>query len=304
MKKLYLKLFIAILSIIFFPGSIVAQTIVVDGQCIDGPLTLIRVDDVEGKPAYEGTGTIQGIENTQISIYWIGGTDNVWVIAFDGQPYFLSACLTDIPPGTANPTCLWEAVEDMTCTGGRPFSVTGAVVLPVSIISFSAGKSDGNVILTWQTPGESSSKGFAIQKSADGVTWVNIGFVNSRTSSQAVIYHFTDAAPYEGRNAYRLQQADLSGTLSYSVIANVDFKGNPFYTLSDNPGRGLFRISMRSSLKKLHLNVVDASGKVIYRKAANAGDQLLDLSEFPAGMYWLHLKIGDNQFTEKIIKLN
>ena len=267
-------------------------------------ISLAPIGDLDGKPAFEGTGTVAGNAGTVVNIYWMPAPDNLWVLAFDGQPYFFTTCNTDDPPGTANPYCSWVAVDGEACTGGASLSIAGAVVLPISLSNFTANKNGRAVLLKWNTSSESNNKGFEIQKSADALNWTNIGFVKGHAFSTALInYVFTDAAPYSGKNQYRLIQVDMDGKKTYSSVVNVDFKTKSFYTISNNPGRGIYNINMPAGTERLDLKVLDVNGKVLYKKTTSMGNQLLDISNFSPGMYWLQLIKDGSLFTEKIIKL-
>ncbi len=298
MKIIFFSLLLA-----FFGNSLFAQSITVDGECISGPVALTQIADQNGKPAFEATGTVLGIANTVIDILWLPAPDNLWVLAFDGQPYFSNSCATDTPPGTDNTSCTWIPVEGMGCTGSVALSITGDVTLPVSLIDFAVYKNGNEAILKWKTLLEINNKGFEIQKSNDGINWVNVGFVNGHGNSAAPInYQFTDENPYKGRNEYRLRQVDLDGNQTFSPIENINFQDNSYYTIYNNPGRGIYEIAMPVGPQKLDMAVLDMSGKAIYRKTTNAGNQTLDISNAAAGIYWLRMKSGSKLFIEKLIK--
>lgn len=298
MKKIYFSLLLA-----FLGNSLFAQSITVNGECISGPVVLNKIADANGKVAFEGTGTALATPATVIDILWLPAPDNLWALSFDGQPYFSNACVIDNPPGTANTSCPWIPVAGMSCTGGTALSITGDVVLPVSLIDFAVYKNGNQAILKWKTLLEINNKGFEIQKSNDGINWVNIGFVNGHGNSSVELnYQFTDANPYAGNNEYRLCQVDLDGNQTFSSIENINFQSNSYYTISNNPGRGVYQISMLAEAEKLEMTVFDISGKMIYRKITNIGNQTLDISNSAAGVYWLRMKKGNNLFIEKLIK--
>lgn len=299
MKKFYL-LSIALFAYVFT----IAQTIVVGGQCIASAVTLTYSVDVDGKPSYEGSGTVLGTPGTPVSLFWIGVPDNVWVIAFDGQPFFQNSCNTPIPPGTSPNICPWLPVPGESCTGGTGLTVTGAVVLPVNITAFTATTSGSNVALRWTTAQESNNSGFTVQRSTDGVSWADLGFVaGAGTSATATNYNYTDNFPTEGTNFYRLRQQDLDGRTSLSATVTATVNSNKFFTISDNPGNGIYKLNMPSSLEALQLLVTDASGKVLLNKRTAAGNQVIDISKQAPGVYWLLVKKGSTQTGLKLIKL-
>jgi hypothetical protein len=300
MKKIFLLLF----SILLYGYHSFSQTIVVGGQCMSGGITLTFFQNIDGKPAYTGIGTVDGNAGVQVSIYWMPAPDNLWVLDFDGQPYFQNSCNTATVPGTAFTACPWSVVSGTTCTGGAALSITGAVLLPVTMLDFTATKKLKEVLLNWKTSQEINNNGFTVQKSNDGIHWLDIGFVKGNgTTSSISTYQFTDAAPFSGINLYRLKQEDIDGKITYSSTQKVDFTLNSFFTISDNPGKGIYKINMAPGIEKLEILVTDASGKTIVRKTAVAGNHILDISNNASGIYWLQIKKANYQVTQKIIKL-
>lgn len=281
-----------------------SQTIVVGGRCITGTITLTYVTDVDGKPAYIGTGTVLGTADREVSIYWIGSPENVWVIAFDGQPYFSNTCNTAIPPGSSHNTCSWQSVDGNDCPGATPLTVAGAVVLPVGITRFTATAINAAVSLQWTTAQEINNRGFTIQRSLDGTVWTDLGFVaGNGNASNASDYLFPDNFPAAGVNFYRLRQEDFNGRSSYSPVVTATVSSSNVFTLSDNPGRGMFQLKMPASTELLELLVTDATGRVVYKKQSTAGNQLVDISKQAQGVYWLRVKKGTSETTLKLIKL-
>lgn len=295
-----MRIFYPLFFIIFLHFSLKAQTIDVSGLCITGTVVLSSISPVNGKPAYQGTGTVAGSSST-VSVYWLGAPDNVWVLDFDGQPYFASSCATAAPPGTSSSTCSWTEVTTG-CSGGTALSISGSGVLPVRFISFTASEANGQVELNWKTGSELHNKGFQVQRSSDGVNWIPIGFVNGAiNSSSEQSYHFTDAGPLNSKNYYRLVQYDLDDRKSYSLIVNVDLSGTAYYSISNNPGNGRYELTLRTG-EPVEITVSDLNGRRLLSRKVNPGLHPLDLSQYATGTYLLQLKKGNETITEKLIK--
>lgn len=296
MKIACLLLFIA------FSYSIKAQTVTVGGQCMPSNITLNKITDINGKSAYQGSGTVDGIPGVIVSIYWIGAPDNVWVLDFDGQPYYFDACNTTEPTGTANSSCPWNVVGGTSCTGASALFISGVVTLPVEMVSFSAQKNNNDVDLVWKTASESNNKGFEIQRSIDAVNWKAIGFVNGAgTSSVENTYRFTDKAALAGKNYYRLLQIDFDANRKYSSIVSVDLPKKAYYSIFNNPGNGVYQLRIHTP-EKVEFSVLDLSGRRLISQVTGTGVMEIDLSKHPAGTYILHLRRGNDFITEKLIK--
>ena len=290
------------IAILFFfsPFFSNAQVVSVSGKCITGTITMTTLFNMDGKPVFQGVGKVLGYSNITVSIYWLG-SENVWVIDFEGQPYFMNTCNTSLPPATAGSSCLWVPVEGTDCFGSA-LVVSGSSTLPVKFLNFKGQVEDQKVLLDWKTAFEMNNEGFEIYRSKDGLNWNRIGIVNPEiNSSLETNYNFTDEDPLQGSNFYRISQKDIDGNNSFSDIIKVDFSKKGFYTLGNNPGNGIYQLNIKSA-NRTTIMVSDMSGRQLMNKQINPGIQQLDISRFTKGTYLLRLKIGNNVFTEKLIR--
>ncbi len=74
-----------------------------------------------------------------------------------------------------------------------------ADLLPVELLSFSATEKNGKSELKWTTATEINNRGFAVERSADGKDWKEIGFVSSKNSkgnsNEMLQYTYLDNNP-------------------------------------------------------------------------------------------------------------
>lgn len=74
-------------------------------------------------------------------------------------------------------------------------------LLPVELTGFSARPRNQFAELEWQTASELNNMGFHIERSTDGRTWTEIGFVSGNgTTSEKHDYTFFDKNPIPGVN--------------------------------------------------------------------------------------------------------
>lgn len=111
-----------------------------------------------------------------------------------------------------------------------------AGTIPVELVSFSANVVGNNVMLSWKTATETNNLGFAVQKSFDGNTFLDIGFVNgSGTTTQEKSYSFIDFDLGEAQTIYyRLRQIDFNGIATYTSIIKVEIAKSYSYNLAQN----------------------------------------------------------------------
>jgi len=117
------------------------------------------------------------------------------------------------------------ALNGFTLTGGSSNYVAHALMLlPVTLTGFEVSRQGNLAMLQWQTAQEQNSRDFTIERSADGLSYTSIGNVQATgNSSGPRDYSFTDAAPLNGKNYYRLKQFDLDGHFTYSDVRALDF---------------------------------------------------------------------------------
>ena len=300
-NRLPMRIIYLFLSLLIFNLSR-AQTITVSGQCITGTVTLDQLPNLEGgKVAYQGTGTVDGNTGVTINIYWIGDPDNVWVLAFDGQPYFKSSCNFDAPPSSANASCPYTAVTDMTCTGANPLVISGTGVLAANLLQFTAVLVNSKVQLNWKTAAGSGYKLFEIQRSNDLNTWQQIGTVMANEiPGQEVAYSYTDRSPLNAVNNYRLLQKDKDGLSSYSSIVNIRILNDEKFQVINNASTGQYQLVVNTG-SIADVMVMDLSGKKLFSFRATKGMHDINLGNYPKGIYLLKAKTRDASFTQKLI---
>lgn len=84
-------------------------------------------------------------------------------------------------------------------------------------------------MLTWITNFEENNAMFVIEKSEDGLEFMNVGSVEgSGDSEEAKEYNFLDVMASAETTFYRLKQVDFDGSFSYSEITTIQqkFKNN------------------------------------------------------------------------------
>lgn len=179
------------------------------------------------------------------------------------------------------------------------------ILLPVKLINFTGNRIQSGIRLNWATSQEMSNKGFAVERSADGVTWKQLAFVPSGAtegnSSTVLNYQYTDASPVNGINHYRLKQTDINNRHDYSKIISVRFDAANQAFVTANPA--LNGVTVLSGLKSGDIiRIINQSGVQIYRQQATAWQHTINLSSQPAGVYILEIFNGKEKQMIKLIR--
>lgn len=165
--------------------------------------------------------------------------------------------------------------------------------LPVKLTSFTAARKDNGVVLQWNTATESNNKGFAVERSRDGLSWSEISFVKAAGSSTlGAAYNSTDVNPLKAINYYRLKQVDNDGKSNYSAVkaVNMGTEANSILVYP-NPTKGRVNIYTGELNGKNTYSLISVDGKLLKSGLIASGNAILtlDLSTLAPGTYWVKL---------------
>jgi hypothetical protein len=177
------------------------------------------------------------------------------------------------------------------------FSVTTLVALPVKLSKWKVTGRDNKVALQWTTSSEINASHFNIQRSGDGINFITIDRVNATGNSQQDInYTSDDTTPLDGTSRYRLQIVDKDGKFEYSSIQSVSMHLSvKLIRLQNNPvGNDLVAVvSANGRNDGNEWSIVNVYGQVLKNGVSVANRIAVNTSAFPAGNYWLLVKINE-----------
>lgn len=188
------------------------------------------------------------------------------------------------------------------------YFATSSAPLPVSIGNFTATLKNGEVLLKWVTYTETKNKKFVVQSSTNGKDFDDIGSVNTLAnngeSTATLNYSFTDKSPVAGAvNYYQLLQEDLDGTQSlYNHVVQIETGNENKLSVYPVPAHGSININGLSAADVVVIISVD--GHIMNKFTASGQTQQLNISNLPAGVYFLkrYTKTGDNATVKFIVK--
>lgn len=180
--------------------------------------------------------------------------------------------------------------------------------LPVTLISFTAEKSETGVQLLWTTTEETNSGHFEIQHSNDATKWTVAGKVAAWGESKAAKnYAFTHSVPVSGINYYRLKMIDKDATFAYSRIASVRFEGDIKINVYPNPVSSVLKIKNDNGQVIKSVEIMDITGKSVYfndskTSLSDLSLKGINLQHVPNGAYVVRtIGMNDVVSTSKII---
>ncbi|MEO6686623.1 MAG: leucine-rich repeat domain-containing protein [Dyadobacter sp.] len=158
--------------------------------------------------------------------------------------------------------------------------------LPVTLVNFSAKKTEKGNLIFWSTTSETNNSGFEIERSSDAKSFISIATLDGKGNSKSSNnYQFTDVNPLPD-NYYRLKQIDYDGTSAYSRMIYVDWGTNTL-KVYPNPAKGDF--ILESSDINSPATLYNLQGQKLIEKEG-AGLHSFKTDEMSSGTYIL--KVG------------
>ena len=196
-----------------------------------------------------------------------------------------------LPCGT-----LTGEVEDYTI-------IVSASALPIQLLSFTATLELNEVKLHWETSSEANNAWFVVEVSRGLISWEEVSkHAGAGTSIQHHYYNAIDEKPLNGQSYYRLKQVDFDGNYSYSNIESIYNGSSSAYHIFANPTNKSLFIEGDNLLTST-ITLQNISGQIFSAKYVQKSSQsyFIDVSEFPAGLYFLKISNRGDQFTYKLL---
>jgi hypothetical protein len=183
--------------------------------------------------------------------------------------------------------------------------------LPVVWGSFLGSATEAGVSLNWVAFNEDPQGSYRITRSSDGTRFDQIGSVSSHPMEENKYgsYQFFDPNPNLGINYYRLVQVNASGQQTSSEVVQVMFNAptsTQWNFVSPVPSQGNVTLSFTSpSNQNFSLSVFDTKGALVHSHQISAllgtTEQVLDMSTWHSGCYFVRLQGADGSMLEKKI---
>lgn len=190
------------------------------------------------------------------TLYKVFTNDNRWSIyQAAGSTQSIAASCNGHAVGWGSAVIVSAAPAVTIPSGEQPCGTVTCLTLPVELLKFFALPSSLAIVLSWATATESNCEYFSIERSDDGLSWAEIATVpGSGNSSARKDYSYTDSAPRNGLNYYRLSQHDYNGTRQYFGPVYASHDGvKPFASV-------LFPVPSTSGQLKLSVSGQEMSG--------------------------------------------
>lgn len=190
------------------------------------------------------------------------------------------------------------------------FPRSNAAILPIEMKYFRGTAMDKVNRLSWASSLEENTKHHEIERLLPNETsWEEIGTTPAAgDSQQEVKYEWSDTYPFP-KAYYRIKTVDLDGSYQYSDIILLEREGIDFQLtrVFPNPARDQVTTEYYTDQPTvLQWQLVNTRGQVVAENstALSSGRNFvaIDLRSYPAGIYFLMSKNGQEQKVTKLVK--
>lgn len=173
--------------------------------------------------------------------------------------------------------------------------------LAVRWLSFEGNKINSAVKLHWKTAGQNTDVIYTVQRSKDGLHFINLSTVPAAAATSD--YYYTDADAGSDNNYYRILSTE-QGQKTYSTIIVIKGDKNSSYlTILQNPVTQTLRFSVKLPMMKEYIfSVYNAGGALLYATKTNSGFNEISTANFAAGTYILEVNVDGALCRERFMK--
>lgn len=180
--------------------------------------------------------------------------------------------------------------------------------LPIELLSNTAECSNNEMLISWSTATETNNDFFTIQRSADGISFHDIGIADGANNSTTTLnYSFVDHSPFSGISYYRLRQTDNNGdSRTFSMFTAKSCQEGAGSLNAYNNQQGSIIISIASLSSGNYTAVLfDAMGKKVAERSLHVekgnNSFSMDVSMINAGVYFVNISSAEQTEVKKVL---
>ena len=204
----------------------------------------------------------------------------------------------------------------MTSHGQFGIGSGSANPLPIELVYFKAKLDEKIVKLSWATASELNNDYFTIERSSDGIHFVEIIRQRGAGNNTFTLYYSDeDPNPLNGYNYYRLKQTDYDGHFTFSAVETVKYKVKSdeepdikIISVAPNPFIENFNINFTAKkVMEVDILIINASGQMVAQNKIQSSEgfntyEFTDNYNLNKGVYFLYIVYSGQKITQKIIK--
>lgn len=202
---------------------------------------------------------------------------------------------TEVDADGTHPNNLGHRLLFQKVAAKNMFSIAAGAPLPLKLKSWEASLENNSVQLNWSSTSEEPLTSFEIQRSNNGVDFQTI--CQKQGKGNDASYSWTDAAPLNGKNYYRLKISEPTNHVIYSrTIAITNNKKQLITSLYTDPSQLHLQLQANSN-QSADITIIDYSGAVLKKQSANlrgaSTNVVIPISGLRSGDYFVRIVTSD-----------
>ncbi|PKQ69953.1 T9SS type A sorting domain-containing protein [Raineya orbicola] len=190
-------------------------------------------------------------------------------------------------------------------TAFSPWTISDIVnPLPVEFLSIQARYNENHIPeILWNTMSEINADFYEVERSFDAKDFVKIVQISAKKKSENryVVEDRGLGNKITGKIYYRIKQVDKDGKFTYSRIVSLSTeKSNLLAGIYPNPTRDI--LYLNSLQERLEVKIQDLYGRTLQVIDVKFGENQINFSHMPQGVYWIEVKGASLRELYKIVR--
>jgi hypothetical protein len=178
--------------------------------------------------------------------------------------------------------------------------------LPITLISFSATKTEKGIQLDWITAMEKSFNYFQLERAAEDLNFTTLDRIEGKGGLDInTSYLYVDASPQRGKNYYRLKSVDADESLEYSPVIVMEWnRVNQGISIYPNPTvNRSFTVELDDvMISPVSLSLFETRGYLFFETMLNSTSSTINLPDhIHEGIYFVKLSSPTGQKTVRVV---
>ena len=173
-------------------------------------------------------------------------------------------------------------------------------ILPVTLVYFTAVYFNNKVQLSFNTENEINISGFEVEKSADGIHFSSVAYINAKNTAGQNSYIFFDNDNTEGIIYYRIKIKSRDGSFTYSNINSVHIPKADRLKIVPNLVTDNLNVFHTKAKPSARVEIYSADGRKVLQLPVikDAVQTAVSTGVIPPGIY--HLVFVNDNATEVV----
>ena len=211
----------------------------------------------------------------------------------------LNAITIDFADSATSGYLTVQSVSVTNCLSiAQSVNITVSSTLPVVLSDFRAKKQESQVVLNWTSLSEINISKFNIERSENGIDFVNIGSVMAKGPG---IYKFNDNSSSSSDILYyQLEMIGSDGAKEYSNVLTLNnYNSVSGISIYPNPAKDI--VTVISKIKNGHLTICNLLGKTILSQMITDTQNMVNVNGLASGIYFINILSPEGKMTSKLI---